>query len=683
MKIVLSTSPHIKHSAVLESDFRPRNDLMYTFAPLGILMLCAMLRDKLGITPEIFDINAKINSDEIRNSDNFYEDAAESILDTDPDVLGFMSECDSYHHVLQICQKVKEKKPACFIVLGGPHATAVAVPTMEKWNCIDAVVLGEGEVTFTELIQLLTTGNKKIVAGTVMRDVSRKPVEGEKRELVHSLDELPFPAYDLYQPLAGEELFVEAGRGCPFKCTFCSTSPFWQRRHRVKSAERIVEEIRYIRRFHQVQRVHFTHDLFTANTQWVEQVCRELIKTRLDIKWTCSSRIDTITEPLIALMAEAGCNAIFFGIESGSQRILKLIDKEISYEKTVEIIATCFKYNISPNGGLILGFPFEDTQSFADTFTAYVELLKRGMKPLHIFSYCPFAQSSLYKSLGKMECSGHFLDIPLPEKTDTCNRKLIQKERELFGAYYKPLLEQSVAGLKKGMLYAIDEFALLVDAVRIPSLKVADKIGGMHHLFFKWAAYIEELNQKKNKPSYRKYFGSPVDYSDFLIMICREEESKISPYVEQALQVIRQNFLVSLSMGHKEGTTMANYRSKVMAKSLTEASTGTKIKAENIVACMRLDYDVTAMLNAIVLPDNYMPAKEQTNLIWQKGNSGNVALIRVNDFIYDIVADQASKEFTVEELISRWMNSGDKHTGIEEMFADLQQAIESEIVTLN
>lgn len=685
MNIVISTSPHIKHSAVLEADFRPRNDLMYTFAPLGILMLCATLRERLGITPIIYDINANINNDEIKNSDSFYENAAESILRTKPDVLGFMSECDSYHHVLQICKKVKEKKPECFIVLGGPHATAVAMPTMKKWNCVDAVVLGEGEITFTELAQALQSGSKEIVAGTIMRDAFSIPVEGEKRELVNSLDELPFPAYDLYTPLSGEELFVEAGRGCPFKCTFCSTSPFWQRRHRVKSATRIVEEIKYIRQFHEVSRVHFTHDLFTTNNEWVEEVCHALIHADLGIKWTCSSRIDTISEPLIALMAQAGCNAIFFGIESGSERVLKLIDKAIPFEKTCEIISICYKYGISPNGGLILGFPFEDTESFRDTFNAYVQLLKRGMKPLHIFSYCPFAQSSLYKSLGTMECSGNFLDIPLPEKIDAANRQLIKSDRELFGSYFKPVLEPVITELKRGMLYAIDEFALLVDAVRIPSLRLADDLGGMDNLFFKWVQHISAKNQVQNKPIHRKYFGSPLDYCDFLIMLCQERQESLPAYIEQALMVIRQNFNISLSMSQKEGTTMANYRSKTLAKSLTEARVETRVRADNIIAYMRLEYDVSPVLNATTLPDDYNPPKDHTNLIWQKSSSGNVALIRVNDFIYDIVVEQNKEGFTVQELIDKWITSKEHETdlNIDVLLGDLQSALEKEIVTLN
>ncbi|HWR33596.1 MAG TPA: radical SAM protein [Chitinophagaceae bacterium] len=685
MTVVLSTSPHIKHSAVLEADFRPRNDLMYTFAPLGILMLCATLREKLAITPIIYDINANINADEIKNSDSFYENAAESILRTEPDVLGFMTECDSYHHVLQICKKVKKKKPECFVILGGPHATAVALPTMKRWDCIDAIVLGEGEITFTELIQCVQSGSEKIVAGTVMRDKSGIPVEGDKRELINSLDDLPFPAYDLYVPLPGEELFVEAGRGCPFKCAFCSTSPFWQRKHRTKSAARIVEEIKYIRQFHEVSRVHFTHDLFTTNADWVEEVCHALIQAELGVKWTCSSRIDTISEPLIALMAQAGCNAIFFGIESGSERILKLIDKDIPFETTCEIISICYKYGVSPNGGLILGFPFEDTESFRDTFNAYVQLLKRGMKPLHIFSYCPFAQSSLYKSLGTMECTGNFLDIPLPEKIDMANRQLIKNDRELFGSYFKPVLQPAIAGLKKGMLYAIDEFALLVDAVRIPSLKLADELGGMDNLFFTWVKHISVKNKKQSKSEYRKYFGRPLDYCDFLIMLCQELHESFPAYIKQALQVIRQNFNISLSMSHKEATTMANYRSKTLAGSLTEARVETKIRSENIIAYMRLDYDVSPVLNAITLPDDYAPPKQCTNLLWQKGSTGNVALIQVNDFIYEIVAEQNREGFTVQELIDRWIISKEdkQDVNIDVLLGDLQSALEKEIVTLN
>lgn len=497
MKIVLSTSPHIKHSSVLEADFAPRNDLMYTFAPLGILMLCASLREKLLITPHIYDINSCINNDEIQNNDMFYDNAAISILKTVPDILGFMTECDSYHHVLQICKKIKEKRENCYIILGGPHATAVGMITMEKWDCIDCIVLGEGELTFTDLITSLQMKDKRIISGTIMRNKQGIPIQGEKRELVSSLDILPFPAYDLYKPIQGEELFVEVGRGCPFNCTFCSTSPFWQRRHRVKSPSRIVSEIQFIKQFHDVKRIHFTHDLFTANQVWVEEVCLALIDANLDIKWTCSSRIDTISESLMALMAQAGCNAIFFGIESGSERILKLIDKDISFERTCEVISLCNKYGISPNGGLIIGFPFEDLQSFKDTFNVYLQLLKLGTKPIHIFSYCPFAQSSLYQTLSDMECSGNFLDIPLSSNIDTLNRELIKNDYQLFGSYFRPV--SKIRNLKSGMIYAVDEFALLIDATRIPSVLIAEAVGGMDMLFFKWINFILNKNESNGK----------------------------------------------------------------------------------------------------------------------------------------------------------------------------------------
>ena len=683
MKIVLSTSPHIKHSAVLESDFKPRNDLMYTFAPLGILMLCATLRKHTHITPEIYDINSCINRDEIKNSNKFYDSAADSILKTKPDFLGFMTECDSYHHVLQICKKVKERKPECYIALGGPHATAVASITMERWDCIDCIVLGEGELTFVELIETLKANEKRIVAGTVMRTETGMIVEGDKRELVDSLDSLPFPAYDLYQPLPGEELFVEAGRGCPFKCTFCSTSPFWQRKHRVKSPQRIVDEIKYIQTFHEVKRVHFTHDLFTTNQTWVEEVCHALIQSKSDIKWTCSSRIDTITESLIALMAEAGCNAIFFGIESGSERVLKIIDKEIPFEKTCETVSLCYKYGISPNGGLILGFPFEDTKSFADTFNAYLTLLKLGTKPIHIFSYCPFAQSSLYKSLGEMDCSGNFLDIPLPHSIDNLNRRLIKSDRQLFGSYFRPRIESAVTGLRQGMLYAIDEFVLLVDAVRIPSILIAEDIGGMNVLFFRWVNYISAKNQKTHKQEFRKYFGNPLDFCEFLIELCLERKETLAVYTGSILKVIRKNFEISLSLSHREPTTMANYRSKTISKSLTEIKYGSKIISENIIDSMQLEYNIIPILYAAALPDNHMPVKERINLIWQKSDLDNVSLIQVNDFIYHVARDK-NKEYSVQELIDSWMQGQNKDTNIDfsELFNDLQTAQVNSILTV-
>lgn len=686
MKILLSTSPHIKHSAVLESDFVPRNDLMYNFAPLCLLMLCAVLREKNRETPFIFDINHNINNGVIKNDDTFYDSAASAICKECPDVLGFMTECDSYHHVLQICKKVKALHPECYIILGGPHATAVADKTMERWECIDCIVLGEGEVTFVELIlQLETKNTRDPIAGTIRRNANGEIIKGTNRSLIDSLDTLPFPAYDLYTSVAGEELFVEVGRGCPFHCTFCSTSPFWQRKHRVKSPQRIVAELAYISQSHLLNRVHFTHDLFTTNEAWVRAVCKALIQAKNTIKWTCSSRIDTISEDLIQLMSAAGCNAIYFGVESGSERILQLIEKKIPFSDTLNIISLCNKYNIIPNAGLILGFPFEDDKSLSDTFIAYLQMIKAGARPIHLFSLCPFAQSSLYGSLREMECTGHFLDIPLSKTLDKKNRELVAGDNELFGSYFKPVLAD-IPRLQSKMLTAVDEFSILVDSLRLASVKIAEKIGGMKELFFQWISYISHKNEQAGLAEFRKYFGSPVDFCNFLLTLITEHAELFESYIESLVSVAKKNFEISSRLSWMPPVSMATYRSKVIPKSLTEIDFSSRINAGDIIDTLQIDYDITGWLYTSEIPETISPAKQKINLVWQRTGNGNISLITVNDFIYHIIISASERVFSVEKAITDWM-AHPKHDptalNISELLKDVEAACEKELLTLN
>src|SRR5262249_48402881 len=149
-----------------------------------------------------------------------------------------------------------------------------------------------------------------------------------------------------YRPDPGEEMFLEVGRGCPFQCEFCSTAPYWHRRHRVKSPTRILEEIRTVQHLFGTKRVHFTHDLFTTNGTWVKSMCEALIGAGSPVGWTCSARTDTVDEYLLSLMKEAGCSAIYFGLESGSERILREIKKNIPLSHSLEIISTCRRVGI-------------------------------------------------------------------------------------------------------------------------------------------------------------------------------------------------------------------------------------------------------------------------------------------------------------------------------------------------
>jgi radical SAM superfamily enzyme YgiQ (UPF0313 family) len=655
MKVLLSTSPHVRHPAVLQSDFEPDPSVMFSFAPLGLLSLTATLRvERPDADCELYDLNRRIISGAIPLDDGIYSGAARDICAHTPDVVGFMTECDSYHHVLQIAAQIKALSPQTAVVLGGPHASLVARQTLDRVTGVDAVVIGEGERTFPELLDSLTASTPWAVPGALIsvrrdsRNGSARVLDGGPRELIADLDRLPIPAYDLYRPDAGEELFVEAGRGCPFQCTFCSTAPYWNRRHRVKSPQRLLDEVMYVRELFGVTRAHFTHDLFTTDRKWVRRVCRALIDADVPIRWTCSARTDTVDEPLLAEMAEAGCDAIYFGIESGSDRILREIRKQIPLEHSFAMLDACKRAGITPNAGFIVGFPTEDAESARDSFAAYERALRLGCRPTHLFVFCPFAGASIYPQLQELECTGHFVDVPLTEPIASKNRETVANDSDLYGAYFRPKLPGLVPD-EPHAVSAMDEFSPLVEATLAPALALARHCGGMYEVFSRWLRWIQARNDKRDTALYRRAYGSPTAFASFLVEHLRAIPAA-SPAMIAAARAVEVNLGVVAGASSVSATSMAGYRS-LSTPSLDggrDLTLDSVVSADSIRAMLALDYDVTPVLAGEPEPEL---VAEPTYLVWHQTGQGAVRLLRVGRSVFSALEAIRERPLTVGELL--------------------------------
>ncbi|MFL6253776.1 MAG: B12-binding domain-containing radical SAM protein [Pyrinomonadaceae bacterium] len=648
MKVLLSTSPHVRHPAVLQNDFTPDASLMYGFAPVGLLSLAAVLRrDRPAAVCEIYDLNRRILSGALPLDARFYAAAAEDICSHEPDVVGFMTECDSYHHILQITRAIKQTLPDCMVVLGGPHASAVAQRTLEEWDSVDAVVIGEGEATFPELLDALATRSDLPVSGALIRGGPGGILRGGNRALIDHLDNLPVPAYEMYRPDPGEEIFIEVGRGCPFKCEFCSTAPFWGRRHRVKSSARILHEVHLVKELFGTTRVHFTHDLFTTDRNWVRAVCEALENAGAPVRWTCSARTDTVDEELLSLMARAGCNAIYFGVESGSQRILSEIRKNISLTQSFKMLEACRDAGITPNAGFIAGFPTEDAESLRETFDGYERALRLGCRPTHLFGYCPFADSSLYARLKELECRGHFVDLPLGAETDLANRQLVRSDPVLYGAYFRPRLPGVVPG-ELNAIDGVDEFSPLVEAALIPALELARLVGGMYEVYSRWLPWIHAHNDTRGAPAHRRSYGTPAVFATFVLEALGDmpETSAATLAVARA---VRLNLSVAESASMPLSTTMASHRSLPLpaVEASSPITLNTLLSPGSVVATLALDYDVTpALLGRLELPLE----EEPTYLVWQVSGTRSVRLLRVEQMLFDALEALGKNPATAGEL---------------------------------
>ncbi len=326
--------------------------------PLNLAYLAAYLREK---RPDIVI--------EILDCEGFgltYPKIEKELKKIKPDIVGITAPTPAFTQVLEVCRIVKKISPEIITVLGGPHPTALPEETAQEKN-IDVCVLGEGEITFFELVEAIEKSkNLKEIKGIVFRNKAGKIVENEKRELIRDLDSLPLPARDLfplhiYFPPPTKRLSdKKAGnmitsRGCPYQCTYCMASFIWQHRVRFRDIKKVIDEIEECINQYGLGEFNFHDELFTVNKKRTIEFCREVKRRNLDIAWVCMVRVDFVDEETLRWMKEAGCKKIMFGFESGSQMILDKMKKQVALEKAEEAVQLVKKAGIKTAGNFMLG----------------------------------------------------------------------------------------------------------------------------------------------------------------------------------------------------------------------------------------------------------------------------------------------------------------------------------------
>ena len=512
MKICLCSSPHLGHNFFYQARPQGSRAIALPFAPLGLLSIAACLEQQ-NQNVEIIDLNRLINDTSLE-SPSFYTELACRICRCQPDVLGFMTDADSYHHILAISRECKNLMPGARIVLGGPHASVTDIDTLAAFDFIDFVIRGEGEAAMTELAGVLGGGGyPRSVRGLSYRSEAGGIVRNEDRPLLRNLDSLPVPAFHLYEPMSTDSIYVEAGRGCPYSCTFCFTAPYWKRQYRVKSPARLMFELALLNGRYGIRRFHLVHDLFTTDKTWVQTLCRELIESRLQITWTCSSRTDTVDEELLALMSCAGCTGIYYGLEAGSHEMQRAVRKHLDLGAAVDTIRQTMLEGIEVTAGIMLGFPGESEESLRSSLELFSLLMRIGVPKLNIFRVCPFRGSSMHEQhKDRLFFDGHFLDFPIHTFLDARNRDLMMRYPAIFSAYfrYKTLVEN------EDVLRGIDELSPIMGLLRYPILAVLDRGMGELELLRRWAEWIRTHNLKERPNNPLTAYGTVDDFLAFL-----------------------------------------------------------------------------------------------------------------------------------------------------------------------
>jgi radical SAM superfamily enzyme YgiQ (UPF0313 family) len=326
-------------------------------APLGLLSLAAVLRDD-GHNIRIYDHNVENNG-------------LKECLKFEPDLVGVTSftglmirdalDLSNYFHQRDIP-----------VVWGGIHASLMPIQTVKDEN-IDMVVVGEGEETIVELADAMENKRKlDAIKGLVWtKNNGSKIVENTPRPLIKDLDLLPFPAWDLidekkyektlmgWESSSSEFFSIQTSRGCPYRCGFCYNTVFNARKWRAKSADRVIEELSFLKDNYNINRVNFRDDNFVVNRKRAIKICKEIYKNQLDVEFGIDCRADLLTENFAKILKLGGCDQIYFGIESGSPRILRFINKDITLQQAMDSVNICKKLGIKSSTSFILGFPTE------------------------------------------------------------------------------------------------------------------------------------------------------------------------------------------------------------------------------------------------------------------------------------------------------------------------------------
>lgn len=325
-------------------------------------------------------------SNNLTNYNVFRSDAINNILKLKPSIVAFYCRCSDYHICIDLSKHIKKTCPQIKIIFGGPQAELVAKETLTYYEYVDFVSCSEGEKTIVPFLDYVYKGiPAESVKGLVYRDEFGKIHQNDFPDFLPNDYVRGYYYYDLIpNPVIANNkgTNIDVGRGCPFTCTFCSTKTFWKQKYRLRNIPDIINEIEYLVKNFGINNFSFDHDLFTVNNKKIKEFCNQIKQRELKIEWYCSSRIDTITEELIDIMAAAGCYKILYGIETGSPRMQKVVGKNLYLDKCEPIIKYTRSKGLKVVASFIYGFPEETEEDFECTFELMQNMQRLGARAI-------------------------------------------------------------------------------------------------------------------------------------------------------------------------------------------------------------------------------------------------------------------------------------------------------------
>jgi anaerobic magnesium-protoporphyrin IX monomethyl ester cyclase len=375
---------------LVDPPFQKFMDFSKYYIPLGLLYLAAEL-GKRGHEVWVYDADyhPKGKSLEflekmqhyplyIEGLDNdkhpIWSEVRGVIEDVKPDVVGISLISTKFMSGMKIAEI--SKKMGKRVICGGVHVSICPDEVLENSN-VDSIVMGEGEYVFETALD-----NRKVIGYRIDK-----------------LDDIAFPArnrlynFEDYSP--SDLGMIISSRGCPFNCSFCCSDTLWKRKVVFRSIDNIIEEIKSIKKDYRTTNFYFADDSFTCNKNRTKEFCDKI--KGLGITWSCLTRADLIDEDTVIAMKGSGCTTVKIGLESGSQKVLGIMNKRIKKENVIRASDILHKHNLNWNAYFMVGTPGETEQDVNETLD-FIREVKPNFISFSIFT--PYPGTPLYKKLG-------------------------------------------------------------------------------------------------------------------------------------------------------------------------------------------------------------------------------------------------------------------------------------------
>jgi len=393
-----------------------RETMKLVFPPLGVGYIASVIRNEVDV--RMMDAVAEGFYHEVDLDEDFimygssYEDIIRRISEYKPDMVGITCLFSSVFPVVrEICRRVKALDPNILTITGGTYPSFLAEELLHKEPNLDMIALGEGEYTMRDLVRSIRSGaDLSQIDGLAFKENGKARLNPKTR-LIENLDELPFPARDLLPMKLYPDIIVPhsfsakdkmntpmiTSRGCPAKCSFCSSSKFWGYKFRWRSTANVLDEIGELVSKYGIKEIQFEDDNFTANKKRAKEIFRGIIERGYKISFNMPNGIAvwTMDQEMIHLMKDAGCYEVTLAFESGCQEVLdNIIKKPLDLQKARETTRLIHQAGIRTNAFYIFGFPGETRGQMKETFR-FARQVKTNMA--YFFIANPLPGTELYE----------------------------------------------------------------------------------------------------------------------------------------------------------------------------------------------------------------------------------------------------------------------------------------------